>query len=656
MAVSRMLKVQLLAHTSIEEGMKRALREAGVLQLTDVELEGETPEIDEERLRGDRRRLETIEGVLSFLDPWVAAPSFLERIGAGPIVAGRDELERLAAEAPVEETAARCEKLRETIRGGEDEIARGEELLRTLAPWISIEAPLESLCTETCAVLFWSIPAKAAEAVVAGAEEACPRTVFVEESRDGAAVHYAVAVRAGEADDLAGYLKDTPAVRRQLDGLEGRPAEIAERVLTRRAEIEREIAVATNEARLLAANREDLLKLADHYRERIGLDEAGRLFRRTASTFVVEGWIRAADRPVLERRLGGAFENFEIAFREPREDEEPPIHLDNRPAVSPYEFVTTLYGRPIYREFDPTPLLAPFFVVFFAMCLTDAGYGFTLAAVSLFVILRFRPGGGAGKLFRILLYGGLVTAVVGIVAGGIFGIGAELFPPALRRFVLLDPLHEPMTMLNISFLMGIVHLLFGMGIRMVANLKARLVADAVCDQLFWMLFIVALAPLGFRGILGGEVPDPIFDAAAKGAGVLAVLIFLSGGRRAKNIAGKIFKGLVGFYDVVSYFGDVLSYARLLALGLATSAIAIAVNDIAAMVMGLPYYTGYVAMVLVLLGGHLFNLAVNTLGAFVHSGRLQYLEFFGKFFNGGGREFRPFRSERRHTVVRESETG
>jgi V/A-type H+-transporting ATPase subunit I len=117
---------------------------------------------------------------------------------------------------------------------------------------------------------------------------------------------------------------------------------------------------------------------------------------------------------------------------------------------------------------------------------------------------------------------------------------------------------------------------------------------------------------------------------------------------------KVLGGLIKFYDVVGYFGDVLSYARLLALGLATSAIALAVNDIAAMVKGMPYYIGYIAMVVILIGGHLFNLAVNTLGSFVHSARLQYLEFFGKFFHGGGVEFKPFKSERKYSVLKDSD--
>jgi V/A-type H+-transporting ATPase subunit I len=208
-----------------------------------------------------------------------------------------------------------------------------------------------------------------------------------------------------------------------------------------------------------------------------------------------------------------------------------------------------------------------------------------------------------------------------------------------------------MKMLNIAFLMGLVHILFGMGIRMVANFRAGLVTDAIFDNLFWIIFLVALAPLGYSAILGGTISPQISFWSSRASLVLAAAIFLTGGRKQKNIIAKFFKGLLGFYDIVGYFGDVLSYARLLALGLATSAIALAVNGIAQMVSGLPYYTGYVAAVLVLLLGHLFNLAVNTLGAFVHSGRLQYLEFFSKFFAGGGKEFRPFKTERSYSICK-----
>jgi V/A-type H+-transporting ATPase subunit I len=243
--------------------------------------------------------------------------------------------------------------------------------------------------------------------------------------------------------------------------------------------------------------------------------------------------------------------------------------------------------------------------------------------------------------------------VVGILAGGVFGMELGSVP-FLQKFVFVNPLKEPMKMLYISFLLGIVHILFGMGIKMFRKIRQGMVLDGIFDNLFWIIFLIFLAPLGFSGILDGDVPPAVMSWSARGSIIMAAAIFLTGGRKKSSFIMKILGGLAGFYDIVGYFGDVLSYARLLALGLATSAIAMAVNDIAGMVTGLPYYTGYIAMVLILAGGHLFNLAVNSLGGFVHSARLQYLEFFSKFFSGGGSQFKPFRSERRYSVIRDKE--
>jgi V/A-type H+-transporting ATPase subunit I len=461
-------------------------------------------------------------------------------------------------------------------------------------------------------------------------------------------------VHAHDSEELGETLKEKGGYRYAFDGLEGTPEAIIEKETSSWPGFEKAAFEIEEEARDLAASADEIRIISDYFREEAGLKEIDGRMSRTDATFLLEGWVRALDRPWLEREIADNFAEVVVSFREPAEGEEPPIHLDNSAATRPYEFVTTLYGRPVYREDDPTPLLAPFFVLFFAMCLTDAGYGLTLAAMAALVIWKFKPKGGARKLFNLLFMGGVVTAVVGIVAGGIFGLGIDSFPSWLKPFVLINPLEEPMKMLNISFLMGIVHILFGIAMRMKANFRAGLVADALFDDLAWIVFIAALAPLGYAGILGGYVPPAVTRGATYVSLGVAAVIFVTGGRKQKKFIMKILGGLVKFYDIVGYFGDVLSYARLLALGLATSAIALAVNDIAAMVKGMPYYIGYIVMVVILVGGHLFNLAVNTLGSFVHSARLQYLEFFGKFFQGGGAEFKPFRSERKYTVLKRND--
>jgi V/A-type H+-transporting ATPase subunit I len=317
--------------------------------------------------------------------------------------------------------------------------------------------------------------------------------------------------------------------------------------------------------------------------------------------------------------------------------------------VTPFEFVTTLYGRPAYWERDPTPLLAPFFILFFGLCISDAGYGLTLAVISLFFMSKM-PEGGGRQLMKLLLMGGLSTTAVGAVMGGWFGIDPAIIPGWLRSAIVLNPLEEPMKMLNIVFVLGILQVMTGLVVKMIADFKDRRWVDGVLDQLVWVFFLALLVPLGYSFILGGSVPTGVMSFAGRGALVAGALVVVTGARKNPNPILKVLGGVLKLYDVVGYFGDVLSYARLLALGLATGAIAMAINGVAEMAGGIPLI-GPVFAIVVLIGGHLFNIAVNCLGGFVHSARLQYLEFFSKFFTGGGRAFTPFQVEKRYSVVR-----
>jgi V/A-type H+-transporting ATPase subunit I len=649
LAVSRMLKMQLLGHSSTKDDLKRFLRSRGVLHVTSIE-SSESAEPSRDLEAG----LENAESALEFLSPYETPKSFMEKVSSGPLEASDDESARLAERISAARLADCCRSLQADARSARDELARSRDLVASLEPWASFDAPLGSLRAGDYSVELWSLPEKTSAGVLEEVSAAFPLTEVETVSLSDGRSYIALIVSAEDSGGLGDLLKENDGHMYAFEGLEGRPSLVIAEERASWPRFEKAALEAEEEARRLAASGDELRILADYYREELGLEKIDSRMAVTESTFLLEGWVRALDRPLLEAEIDARFPEVAISFRKPREDEEPPIHLDNGGVARPCEFVTTLYGRPSYREDDPTPMLAPFFILFFAMCLTDAGYGLTLAALSALIIWKFRPSGGARKLFNLMFVGGVVTAVVGIIAGGIFGIGIESFPQWLRPFVLMDPLEEPMKMLNISFLMGIVHILFGIGIRMHANLRAGLVADALFDDLAWMIFIAALAPLGYVGILGGSAPPLLIRGATYISLGVAAVIFVTGGRRRKSLLMKALGGLVKFYDIVGYFGDVLSYARLLALGLATSAIALAVNNIASMVKGMPYYTGYIAMVLILVGGHMFNIAVNTLGSFVHSARLQYLEFFGKFFQGGGTEFKPFRSERKYSVLKNSD--
>ncbi len=655
MAISRMLKIQLLAHNSIKEELKRYLREYGVVEVTDVSgIDKDAAEV-EGGAEGVLKKKEELENSISFLEGFKEKPSFFEKLSRGPLRVSYEDIAKLESEISVSGVWAECTEADKRIRELKEELSKSKDMVDSLTGWRELDVPLEALTTGKYELQLWTLPEKQISTGLDDLEERYELSHFEACLKEGGEVYLAVILPLAGQDEPAELLKELGGVRNIFEEAEGTPLQVIEFERSRWEELEKKIAEAEKEAGKLAGILDRLYILSDYYGEKIGLTEIENRFYHTESTVLIEGWVRALDVNNLKNSLYSGFEDIELAFREPLDDEEPPIHLDNNALAGPSEFVTTLYGRPVYSEVDPTPLLAPFFVLFFAMCLSDAGYGLTLAAFSAVILLKFKPTGGFGQLMKLLFSGGIITAVVGLLSGGIFGIDSESFPPHIRQFILVNPLKDPMKVLNISFVMGIVHMLFGMGVKMTAKIRQGMIADAVFDNLCWIIFLITLAPLGYSVILGGYVPDSIMLWSKRGALALVIIIFLTGGRKKKSFVKKIFGGLAGFYDVVGYFGDVLSYARLLALGLATSAIAIAVNDIAGMVTGLPFYAGYLAAGLILIGGHTFNIAVNSLGGFVHSARLQYLEFFSKFFTGGGKEFRPFRNERSYSIIRKQDT-
>jgi V/A-type H+-transporting ATPase subunit I len=652
MSVSRMLKIQILAHAAIEDALKAYLREAGVIEMTDASVEGFAGAAADEDAERFARLLERAETAAAYLEQYTPKPTLAERLSGGPLEVTPADIERILGEVDVERIAGRCQELEGELRRCRDEKAWAADLARELGHWTAIERPLESLATERCETQLWSF-ADAAAAAAADVLDRRPGAHVETVSRAGGRAYLAVIVLREESLAVAEELKQAGGTRFAMEKLRGSPAEIIEREGRRISELAAAAERAENDGRELAVVRPRLLALADHFRERRSLVEVERHFHRTERTVLIEGWIRDVHRRRFEKDVARRWRDVEIATRGPREGEDPPVALENGPQARPFEFVMTLYGRPRYGEIDPTPLLAPFFVLFFAMCLSDAGYGAVLSALCAFFLFKPRIRGGVRSLMQLLLAGGVLTIVVGVLTGGYFGVETEKLPAILRRFVIIEPLEDPMKMLNVAFFIGIVHILFGMGVKMAINFRAGLWMDAVFDDLCWILIIIALAPLGYAGILGGRVPAPVIFYASRGALAVAAVLFLTGIRKERNRFLGVFKSLLRFYGITGYFGDVLSYARLLALGLATGAIAVAINGIARMVLGLPAVAGYAAAALILLLGHAFNLLVNILGAFVHSARLQYLEFFNKFFTGGGREFRPFRSERRYTVLRET---
>ena len=329
---------------------------------------------------------------------------------------------------------------------------------------------------------------------------------------------------------------------------------------------------------------------------------------------------------------------------DPAPDEEAPVDLQNIKAFRPFEMITSLYGMPGKKDLDPTPYLAPFFAVFFGLCLTDAGYGLILLIGSL-IGLKFL-GRGAAKLMTVLAIGGGMAIILGAITNGYFGDSVDkLGWPWLmnmRDYLVsnfgFDPMKSPMTFFALAVILGYCQLMFGLLIALVHNLRQKDFIAALGDQVTWLCLLngILLMTLAKIGMFVPSQLAPVFKIVA----ITGALGLVFGSQREGGIGERLGMGFYNLFSAIFYLGDVLSYLRLMALGLVTAGIAMAVNVIAGIAWEIPV-VGFIVAGAVLVGGHLVNLLLSTLSAFVHTLRLQYVEFFPKFFSGGGTEFSPF---------------
>ena len=364
----------------------------------------------------------------------------------------------------------------------------------------------------------------------------------------------------------------------------------------------------------------------------------------TEQVVLLNFWLPVEALPAFKSVLQ-PYENLcEMLLCEVAEGETPPTLLQNQNWSEPLEPLTLMYGTPAYGGVDPTPLITPFFYLFFGMCFGDAGYGLILTGVLGYFLLRKRMTGVARKFFIIIASGGIAAIVMGVVTGSYFGDSLDVFPflsflSPLKSLKLLDPMNDPMTLLGISLLLGLIQIFTGIIMAMRELWKKGDKLGAIADQGGWLVFLSGLVLVGLSS--GGMLPATMQGFSKFVAIAGALLLVLTQGRARPSLAGKVFLGVFSLYNVTGYLGDVLSYSRLLALGLGSAAVGMVINLLAVLVTGVPY-VGLLLGILVFVLGHLFSIAVNLLGAFVHSLRLQYVEFFGKFYETNGEDFVPLR--------------
>lgn len=353
-------------------------------------------------------------------------------------------------------------------------------------------------------------------------------------------------------------------------------------------------------------------------------------FAKTQSTYILEGWVPKEKADDIAAEIKSKTDNVVIYLNEPADDDIPPTLLDNPKLIKPFESITNMYSTPSYREKDPNFVMAIFFFIIFGMMMADAGYGLVLSLVCTFVVRFTHMEKGIKNLTGVFALGGISTIVWGVLFGSWFGL--ELLPP-----LWFNPLQEPIMLLATCLVLGVIHLIVGYGYQAYYLIKKKKVFDAVCDVGFLYLLFIGIALLALPLALT-SLPPIVGDIGLYVLLASLVLIFLTAGRHKKGIIGKIAGGFGGLYGLVNLFSDVLSYARIFGIALAGGAIASAFNSILEVLAVTP--VGIILAIPLGIFLHVFNLLISLLGAYVHNARLQFLEFYGKFYTGEGRLFSP----------------
>lgn len=404
--------------------------------------------------------------------------------------------------------------------------------------------------------------------------------------------------------------------------------------------------------RELSKERETIRLISDYYRNRAAKYETLGQLAQTCHTFLISGYIPERNADSLKKALTERYDVM-IDVEEPEAEEDVPVLLSNNSFSAPVESVVASYGLPKAGEIDPSAIMSFFYYFLFGLMLSDAAYGFIIFAVCGILLKKYKNmEDGMKKMLSMFMYCGLSTLFWGILFGSYFG---DLIPVAAETFfdkqitipaVWFVPINEPMRLFVYSMLFGIIHLFTGLGVKGYLLLRDGKKLDFFCDVVLWFVFLMGLILLLlptdiFASIAGTKITFPAIVGTLSKIMAIggAVGILLMSGRNSKNPALRLALGAYDLYNTTSWLSDILSYSRLLALGLATGVIASVVNAMG--VMGGKSVGGVILFVFVFIIGHTFNLAINLLGAYVHTNRLQFVEFFGKFYEGGGRAFHPF---------------
>ena len=655
MSIVNMKKFSIIGLDTVKEDLISRLMDLGAVQINDA-----SARLQDEEMQGLGERDGDEERAVS-LDAYANRVSTaVETLEANcdikkPLFSTRREMGKREFESILENRAEISKnvehilKLNTRLHDRQEQINKINVNLVMLRPWLEYDLPLDLKETRCVDFDLGFVPITVnMEELRAAVMEANENTIMKEINRDREMIYLVIisSKRDVEQDNID-YLKMWGYTPMPFTEFKGTAKENEKRLKQQIADYEKEAEEIRKEISQCGDMLPDMQVLLDQITMERDRQKVKSHLLKTKRTFYVEGWI---PEPVIEKVTKvlddeGCY--YEIA--DPEEEEVPPVLLKTTKFAHPFSAITEMYSLPDYKGFDPTNIFAWFYAFFFGLMLSDAGYGLVLALVCFIVLKKYKLEGTMKKMITMFSICGVFTIFWGVMFGGYFGDLIEVWASTVMGKTIdikplwFDPMENPTKLLIWSLVFGVIHLFTAMGIDMYMKTKRGHVWDAIFDDLIWMIVIVGAGAWLAGGSFAPGLPKVGMVLFVAGM----IVLLLTGGRHNKGI-GKVTGGLSNVYGITSWISDILSYARLLALGLATGVIASVVNLLGAMAgTGVK---GAIALIIVGIFGHAFSMAINVLGAFVHSSRLQFVEFFGKFYEDGGEPFQPFVQDTQYVKI------
>lgn len=639
MAIVKMQKVGIIAHNSLREDLISMLHDEGVLE---IRAAGEGVKIDHsEVIYKEAELLFAINTLKDFADK--------QTLSACGKKTSLENIVQAAKHTDVNQIVSELHALEKQDTDATRELQELADFKELITPWKKLTALSETSESTKTVQVFGMLPLTAEHKLSDSMKQLMQRSIIekIGETQTGLGSYSVIIWK----DDLKAWNELSTSLgwtNVTLSSLNGTlPSSAFEEATMKEKSLRESLLVNNKKRQKLAVELPNLLKVKLFMQWLDQKQEVREAMGATEATVTLLGWMPAKEMESLEIKLEKLSSAIVLMKIKPDEGEETPVLLRNRKVFAPFESVTGLYGLPLSNEMDPTAALSPFFILYFALCLTDAGYGAIIALIFGITLLVTKKSIDEAKLLWLLFFGGIMTFLVSIPFGGWFGLTPEQVPAMLTKSTAEGLMFKGQIwnlnqqsgidfLQNLSLALGVTHIFFGMFLagqhKWIHGKKA---------EAFWVDFTahILLGSILFYAFAPAELKDIALYILY---GSIAVMVWGKGYGAAWYL--RPISGLLGSVNfVIGMISNGLSYLRILALGLVTGAIAAAINQVAVELGNLfPVWIGVPVIIIIFLVGHMVSIALNTLGSFIHSGRLQFIEFFSQFFEGGGRGFSPFK--------------